>query len=241
MKKSIKLIASSVFILVLVFSMTVTSFAGSSSVTYKGQAEKFIFSPGSEYSPTDLFTSFKDVMPGDTLTQQIEVKNDASKEVKVKIYMRALGPAALQNKDGEEIVSEADSADFLKEMNLTVKLDGESVLFDAPADQTAGLTDWVCLGTFYSGADVLLNVGLNVPVTMDNDYQQRIGALDWQFKVEEFPVEKDDPIADNPDDVYDSTTKTGDDMNIIIPAVILVAALAAIAAIFVSKRRKEGR
>ena len=33
----------------------------------------------------------KGVMPGDKLTQTVNVKNDASKDVEVKIYMRALG------------------------------------------------------------------------------------------------------------------------------------------------------
>ena len=98
----------------------------------------------SDYSVTDLFTNFKGVMPGDTLTQQINVRNEASKKVNVKIYIRALGPAELENNNGEEIVSADDSADFLKEMKLTVETDSDKKLFDAPADQTAGLTDWVC-------------------------------------------------------------------------------------------------
>lgn len=252
MKKTIRLISSLVLALVLVCSMAVTAFAdttdtdtsGSTShVTYKGKAEQFIFQPGSDYSPTDLFTNFKGVMPGDTLTQQIDVRNEASKDVKVKIYMRALGAAELDSGDissdstdgsGSQIVSKVESADFLKEMNLTVDLAGGSAgksstsrLFDAPADQTAGLTDWVCLGTFYSGAEVTLNVGLNVPITMGNDYQERIGALDWQFMVEEFPIEKDDPKP-----------KTGDNMNIALFAGI--AALAVVVVLILVFTRKKG-
>ena len=229
MKKTFKIISSLVLAIVLICSTAAVAFADTSSVTYQGKAKEFIFQPGSDYSPTDLFTNFKGVMPGDSLSQQIQVRNDASKNVKVKIYMRALGPAELQTADGEQIVSQSDSADFLKEMHLTVDLEHSSRLFDAAADQTAGLTDWTCLGTFYSGANVALNVGLNVPITMDNDYQDRIGALDWQFMVEEFPVEKDDPKA----------PKTGDDANILLFAGLAVLALLTGSAVIVFTRRKS--
>lgn len=229
MKKTIRLISSLVLALVLVCGTTAISFAAdaTSHVTYKGKAEQFIFQPGSKYSPTYLFTNFKGMMPGDTLTQQIEVRNDASKDVKVKIYMRALGPAELQDKEGTVRVSKEESADFLKEMNLTVDLVGNSRLFDAPADQTAGLTEWTCLGTFYSGASVTLDVGLNVPITMGNDYQESIGALDWQFMVEEYPIKKDDPKP-----------ATGDGMNIALFAGIAALALI-IAAILILARKKN--
>lgn len=229
MKKTIRLISSLVLALVLVCGAAAVSFAAdaTSHVTYKGKAEQFIFQPGSKYSPTDLFTNFKGVMPGDELTQQIEVRNDASKEVKVKIYMRALGPAELQDKEGTVRVSKEESADFLKEMNLTVDLVGSSRLFDAPADQTAGLTEWTCLGTFYSGASVTLDVGLNVPITMGNDYQESIGALDWQFMVEEYPIKKDDPKP-----------ATGDGMNIALFAGIAALALI-IAAVLIFARKKN--
>jgi LPXTG-motif cell wall-anchored protein len=118
------------------------------------------------------------------------------------------------------------SAAFLSQMTLNVKQDGDSILFDAPADQTAQLTDWVCLGTFYSGAEIDLDVTLNVPIEMGNDCQDKIGALDWQFKVEEFPIEKDDP-------------KTGDNMNLIIPVALMAAALAGIIAIIAGKRKRQ--
>lgn len=229
MKKTIRLISSLVLALVLVCSAAAVSYAAdtASHVTYKGKAEQFVFQPGSDYSPTDLFTNFKGVMPGDKLTQQIDVRNDASKNVKVKIYMRTLGPAELQDANGGQIVSKEESADFLSQMNLTVDLVGSSRLFDAPADQTAGLTDWVCLGTFYSGASVTLDVGLNVPIEMGNDYQESIGALDWQFMVEEFPIEKTDPKPE-----------TGDSMNIMLFAGVAVLALI-LAAILIFARRKK--
>ena len=240
MKKTFRIISSLVLALMLLCSTAVSFAAGSSGVTYKGKAKEFIFQPGSDYSVTDLFTNFKGIMPGDTLTQQINVRNEASKKVNVKIYIRALGPAELENNNGEEIVSADDSADFLKEMKLTVDA-GNNRLFEAPADQTAGLTDWVLLGTFRSGADVDLDVNLEVPITMGNDYQERIGALDWQFMAEEFPLNPDDPSTptdpDGPDD--HNKTKTGDDSNMLVYGLIALAALGGAAVVIVTRRRKS--
>ena len=219
LRKTICLLA----VLVMVMATTATSFA--SSVTYEGQAEKFIFAPGSEYSPTDLFTNYKGVMPGDQLTQQITVKNSASDKVDVEIFMRSLGASGLQSpEDGIAEVSAADSQDFLEEMTLTVVQNGSSELFHAPADETAQLTDWVSLGKFDSGAEVDLAVTLNVPLSLGNECQNLIGALDWQFKVVETPVPQE--------------SKTGDSMNIVLPICIMAAA--GLGAIVLFARRKKG-
>ncbi len=167
----------------LLLSSIMTVFAEDSNVTYSGNAGKFIFAPGSSDSPTDLFPNFKDVMPGDSIAQSITVKNDASNKVKVKIYMRSLG-------------AHADSAEFLSKLRLRVEKSEENTMaymFDATASETAQLTEWVCLGTLYSGGEVNLNVILDVPVELDNAYQQQIGYLDWEFMIEEYAIEPTDP------------------------------------------------
>lgn len=188
MKRIVKTFSTIVTTLFLVMVMSMTVFAEDANVTYSGDAGEFVFAPGSDYSLTDLFPNFKDVMPGDSISQKITVKNNASRKVKVKIYLRSLGA----HEDGV-------SPEFLSQMNLRVKLSEDNTrpeLFEAAPNEKAQLTEWVCLGTFSSGGEVNLDLILDVPVEMDNDYAHKAGYLDWEFKVEEFR----DP-------------KTGDDTN----------------------------
>lgn len=202
-------------VLIMCISCSASVFAAG-TVRYEGQAEKFIFTPGSKYSPTDIFEHFCDVMPGDTCTQKILIKNDASNNVKINVYMRSLG-------------AHKDSVDFLSQMTLDVKQDGNSNLFSAPADQKAQLSDWVLLGTVYSGGEITLDVTLNVPITMDNNFQEKIGYLDWQFKVDELSVSPDDPRP----------PKTGDNSHFRLYIILMLLSLSAIFLIGIYWRRKN--
>ena len=211
-----KKICISLFCILLVaMNLCVPAFAAG-SVTYDGDANKFIFAPGTKDSPSSLFENFQNVMPGDTITEQILIKNDTSNKVKIKVYMRSLG-------------AQEDTDDFLSQMNLTVKQKGESVLFAAPADETAQLTDWVYIGTVYSGGEITLDLSLEVPITMGNDYQDQVGYIDWEFKIEELPISPSDPDA----------PKTGDTSNIFLYVVLMVSSLAALIVLLATKRRKQ--
>lgn len=214
MKRFAKLCAF-LMVLVMVFGLCTTAYAAG-SVTYDGDANKFIFAPGTKDSPSSLFENFQNVMPGDTLTEQILIKNDTSNKVKIKVYMRSLG--AQENTD-----------DFLSQMNLTVEQKDDSILFAASADETAQLTDWVYLGTIYSGGEITLDVTLEVPITMGNDYQNEIGYIDWEFKVEELPIESTDP----------KPPQTGDTSNLFLYAGLMIFSFAALIILIVGKRRKQ--
>ena len=179
MKKCLSLI----LVVLILMTSALPIAAAESHVTYSGNSGDFIFEPGSKESPTDLFPDFKGVMPGDVLTQKITVKNQADNKVKVKIYLRALG-------------AHGDSRDFLSRLRLQVQTSVDNTMaymFDSTADATAQLTEWYCLGTLYSGGKVNLDVTLTVPVDLENIYQSQTGYLDWECRVEEFPVEDDDP------------------------------------------------
>ena len=205
----------------ILLACVMPAFAAEGNVTYSGDAGKFIFAPGSEYSPTDLFPNFKDVMPGDSLVQPSTVKNAASNKVKVKIYMRALG-------------AHEDSEAFFSQLQLRVEKSEDNTMaqmFDAAAHETAQLTDWVCLGTLYSGGEVKLNVYLDVPVALDNEFQQQIGNLDWEFMIEEYEIEPSDP----------KPPQTGDDARLWLWLGMMILSMAAIVFLVVTRKRKEAK
>ena len=210
--KLIRQLSGWILAVVLLISALPAVHAAGSTVTYSGRADKFIFEPGSRYSPTDLFPNFKDLMPGDTVTQYITLRNKPYNHVKVKLYMRALG-------------AHADSAAFHSQLHLTVAEVNDTVMFDAPASATAQLSDWTYLGTLYSGGEVDLAVTLQVPVELDNRFQYNVGYLDWEFMVEELPIEASDP-------------KTGDTIGY-YAAVMVGSAAALVILLLIYRKRKK--
>ena len=202
-----------------IFASGAVAFAG--EVSYEGEADGFVFSPGGSSSPTNLFSNFGSVMPGDSLTDTVDVANNSDKTA--KIYMRALG------------ASDEDK-DFLSQINLTVNQnDGE--LFDAAADQQAGLADWVLLGTMSPGAKATLDLTIDVPLTMNNDYQNAAGTVNWQFKAE---TEDNGGGGGDGDDDGDGgkSAKTGDQIRLGLLIAILAIAAAGIITVAVRRRRQ---
>ena len=222
MKKMMKTFLSLLLACLMTLSLLTVAFADQGNVTYEGDAEKFVFLPGSKDSETDLFPDFKGVMPGDTREQTVSVNYKHGSRYYARIYVKAAGPA-----DDNEL-----NKAFLEQMTLTVAGPEDNNLFEAGVNadtQTpAQISDWVLLGTFRNGSKVDLKVTLNVPLEMDDSFQDQVGKLNWTFKVEEYYVSNNEPV---------SAPKTGDAGIALYVAVGLGAAALGTLLVFAKKKK----
>lgn len=174
--------------ILIVISLSSTAFAAAPSITFKGFTSGFDFQPGSEYTETDLFNSFKNVMPGDTVTETITFTNSASDCDFVNLYMRAeahdetANPLSPKVADKETI---AAMTEFLSKLSMKV-WNGTELIYDAAPNELGGLGSNKFLGTFRSGETASLKVELSVPIDLDNKFADRIGEVDWIFHVEAY-------------------------------------------------------
>lgn len=161
-----------------------------SEIIYSGRRQGFRFEPGSVYTDSDLFSAFKDVMPGDLRKQSIQFTNDAHDCSAVRLYVQAIphstdtNPVVMkQNAALAPWKGYADMQQFLSQMTLSV-WNGDTLLSSDSADQTAGLAQPVLLGTFQPGETALLTVQLEVDPAMTSAYAHCAGEIDWQFLIE---------------------------------------------------------
>ncbi len=197
MNRTFRNIFSLLLAVVMILSLSVTAFAADSMITFKSLAKGFEVQPGSQYSATDLFDNFKNVMPGDQLTEIIRVKNAATDCDYIKLYMRAVAHdenAAMQ--------------DFLAQLTMRI-YNGSKLIYESSPDQTGALANNVLLGILNSGEELTLTVELDVPIEMGNEYADSIGEVYWVFLAEAIEYEKltvhkvwdDNDYSDRPDSV----------------------------------------
>lgn len=193
--------------MMMVTGMSTTALAAESSVSFEG-GKLIAFEPGSVYTDSDLFDNFKGVMPGDTRSEKITIQNKSNDCDYIKVYLRAVLHDETGNPISEKVLEElrnderrgetselAYMYDFLSQLSMTVK-NGTEVIYNASPDELDGLAQNVYLGRLRKGDSLNLDVELNVPITMGNEYANRIGEVDWGFVVEGF----DDPTPPPDDD-----------------------------------------
>lgn len=189
------------FLLLAVLAVTAlaVTVSAAASVTYEG-GSLFAFAPGSVYTESDLFDSFKNVMPGDTLTESITVVNKSKDFDYVKVYLKAIphdendnpiNSAVLAQLTADERRGEMSELeymlDFLYQLDLKVTCGSE--LFNDKASMNGykgDLVEGVLIGELSYGNTAELEVEIKVPDTLGNEYASRIGEVDWTFVVEGF-------------------------------------------------------
>ncbi len=207
MRRTLRNISSLLLALVLFISLGATAFAGDATITFNGAKDGFEFQPGSEYTATDLFDNFKNVMPGDHLSETIHVKNAANDCDSIRLYLRAAVHSengnpltysetceAVDGKDqsgieGQREETVATMEDFLSKLTMRI-YNGEKLIYESSPEQAGALADNVLLGHLSSGEVLDLTVELDVPMELGNEYANRVGEVDWIFLAEAIQCEK---------------------------------------------------
>ena len=135
----------------------------------------------------DLFHKFHNVMPGDKVTETITITNDFSDYDYIKVYMKA-EPNTLDNVQSTDNATDetiVSMEEFLSILRMRVNVDGKEI-FDGAPNQPGTLAENVLLAQLNLNESTLVNVDLDVPITMGNEYANRQGEVDWIFTVEAF-------------------------------------------------------
>ena len=74
-----------------------------------------------------------------------------------------------------------------------------------------------------------LDAVLNVPVELDNKFQNSIGYLDWEFKIEEFPIDEGDP----------QPPKTGDNYNLGLWITLMICSFCMIIILLIWRKKDK--
>lgn len=183
--------------------------ANAATVQFKNEPKRFEFDGINQMTTTDLFENFKDVLPGDTISQEITVTNKSPYEVRIFLTAWAEGEtyeteyqqelAKLTDEPRGTALTHERNVDFLEKLMLDVDLvkgSSRHELSDAPADEPGNLkrTEFehygVILGTFKPNGSATLDVTLTVPADLGNEFMNRTGLVPWTFTVVEVP--KDD-------------------------------------------------
>ena len=184
MNNAIRRISTFLLALVLVLGLSVSAFAA--EVVFDGRSQGFSVGSDNQFAANDLFGNFKGVMPGDTLSETITIKNLARDCDYIKLYIRAVPYGSgngLSGKVAEIEDSVTSMQDFLSQLSMEVTKDGSTIYSGSP-DELDGFRDNVYLGQFRKNQGTTLTVSLNVPIELDNEYALRAGEVDWVFKVE---------------------------------------------------------
>ena len=178
------------------FADEVTSTEPSTGIIYKGKSvvdRWFYRDVDNTYTATDLFKNpgFKGVMPGDTLVQDFIVKNEAKNSI--RLFMEVVAHDGVKNKLSDSVAAKTTTEQmiqFLNQMELQVTAgEGENakILFAIPEGQLGTFTSEkpVELGVLGAGSGTVLHAKLIVPITMNNDFANEIGEIDFRFTIQE--------------------------------------------------------
>ena len=177
MKKVFSLLLAVMILVSLAVPAFATTVPSDSTILIKSKS-LFDFNVESKYTSSDLFDEFKDIMPGDTLTEKVTIVNQSRSTDYVKVYLKAVlhdekgNPLTysetFENTDGKDQAgisgkrdeTVATMSEFLSKLTMTVTDKSGKVIFEGAPSELDGLEKRVSLGKLRKNKSLELNVKL---------------------------------------------------------------------------------
>lgn len=195
-KNMMEKISSLLLAAAMVLGVSVTAYAaGTETITFKGK-DNF------EVTSDNLFTEFQNVMPGDTLTQQVVFENKARDCDYLQVYLKAVPRTFVSQK----------SENLLSKLTLTVKNGSSEIYKDSP-NEPGTLANGVYLGKLRNGQKITLDLILEVPIELTGEELEGVTAqtVDWVFTASGMEDETTPGGGGGSNNDRDDTTTIGDE------------------------------
>lgn len=209
-------------------------------VSFDNPTDGFSFTPTDAATYTvavqDLFYNFKNLLPGETVSQTIEITNNYSEAA--EIFLCANNIAQSLSPDKVELVNK-----LLREYATIVVTDSTgTVIYNGPVWgnlDTEGtnpdtMFDNISLGKFTAGEMKGLNVQLQIDPDMGNEYAGLLGLVRWVWSANGI----EEPFTPTPTPTP-TPPKTGDNNSLVIFASMMAASGAALVIILVTGKKKK--
>lgn len=206
-----------------VVMLSVSAFAaeGASTLTIKDLHGDFQVSPGSQESQSDLFSSFKGVMPGDVCVETIEIRNETGEKKPLRLYLTSVSPVT----DLPDSEQRAAVEELLSMLSVRVWVE-DALVFDAAADASSNAS--IPVGVIPYRGSAKMRVELTVPVAVNNEQAQNIGKIKWVFHVED---------ASDPSAPSGGIPQTGEEGHLAFLTFAAVLSFAAVGGLTLLKKR----
>lgn len=178
-------------------------------ILYQGDAKDLI------KNHDDFFANIPYMMPGDTFSDSVTLKNDSDNLVKLHFRSVAVDDSELLDKI---------------QLKITTEIDGKESVFYEGSLKAAALAEDSVLASLEANSEGTFHFEIYVPHELNNEFSISSSAVKWVFSTEVTEV------PDNPE--------TGDDFNIILWVSMLGISLTSLALLLVlgvkdKKKTKE--
>lgn len=167
------------------------------TVDFNGPDDGFSF----DVNEGDLFADFKNLVPGESRSQTVEITNKWNEDVEISLWADFIDQTQATDETRELIDK------LLREYATIIITDENGTLIyegavwgnpDIDSEGTDSMKYPYSLGEFKSGETKNLNISLYLDPKTDNEYRELLGLIMWVFSAQGDEASPDIPDAPNP-------------------------------------------